>query len=143
MADELASLTEALHDSEINGEIGWFYDDVWRAKLGDPWNGYRAEKDGFLSLGQAAGGSATKRSTITPIATLPENTYGRIPAISRNTRQGLADRVVQAFRLLMPEPTGGRNVDSLKCSASICCFGRTGMIARISGNSRSPIPVRS
>ena len=27
---------------------------VWRAKIGDPWNGYRAEKDGLLSLGQAA-----------------------------------------------------------------------------------------
>jgi len=84
-------LIEVLHDSEINGEIGWFYDGVWRANLGDPWNGYRAEKDGFLSLGQAAGGSATKRSTITPIANSPKNTCGRIPAINRNTRQSLAE----------------------------------------------------
>ena len=54
LTDELASLIEALHDSEISGEIGWFYDRVWRAKIGDPWNGYRAENDGLLSLGQAA-----------------------------------------------------------------------------------------
>ena len=37
LTDELASLFEALHDSEINGEIGWFYDRVWRAEIGDPW----------------------------------------------------------------------------------------------------------
>jgi hypothetical protein len=51
--DELAGLIEDLHDSGINGEIGWFSDGVWRAKIGDPWNGYVAEKDGLLSLGQA------------------------------------------------------------------------------------------
>jgi hypothetical protein len=38
--DELASLIGDLHDSEINGEIGWFFDGVWRAKIGAPWNGY-------------------------------------------------------------------------------------------------------
>ena len=54
LTDQFAGFIEALHDSEINGEIGWFYDDVWRAKLGDPWNGYRAERDGFHSLGEAA-----------------------------------------------------------------------------------------
>ena len=53
-ADELASLLEDLHDSEINGEIGWFSDRVWRAKIGDPWNGFRAETDGLLSLAHAA-----------------------------------------------------------------------------------------
>ena len=52
--DELASLLEDLHDSEINGEIGWFFDRVWRAKIGDPWNGFRAETDGLLSLAHAA-----------------------------------------------------------------------------------------
>jgi len=52
LTDELASLFEALHDSEINGEIGWFFDRVWRAKLGDPWNGYVAEQDGLLSLAE-------------------------------------------------------------------------------------------
>jgi hypothetical protein len=51
--DELAGLIEDLHDSEINGEIGWFSGGVWRAKIGDPWNGYVAEKDGLLLLGQA------------------------------------------------------------------------------------------
>ena len=53
-ADELASLLEDLHDSEINGEIGWFFDRVWRAKIGDPWNGYIAEVDGLPSIAQAA-----------------------------------------------------------------------------------------
>jgi hypothetical protein len=52
--DELASLIGALHDSEINGEIGWFFDGVWRAKIGDPWNGYKAEVDGLASLAEAA-----------------------------------------------------------------------------------------
>jgi hypothetical protein len=51
--DELATFLEDLHDSEINGEIGWFYDRVWRAKIGDPWNGYQAEQDGLLSLTEA------------------------------------------------------------------------------------------
>jgi len=54
LTNELASFIEALHDSEINGEIGWFFDRVWRAKIGDPWNGYRAEKDGLPSLSEAA-----------------------------------------------------------------------------------------
>ena len=53
-AAELASLLEDLHDSEINGEIGCFFDGVWRAKIGDPWNGFQVETDGLLSLGQAA-----------------------------------------------------------------------------------------
>jgi len=48
--DELASLIEDLHDSEI----GWFFDGVWRAKIGDPWNGYKAEIDGLMSLTEAA-----------------------------------------------------------------------------------------
>jgi hypothetical protein len=52
-AAELASLLEGLHDSEINGEIGWFFDGVWRVKIGDPWNGFQAETDGLLSLSQA------------------------------------------------------------------------------------------
>ena len=54
VTDELASFIADLHDSEINGEIGWFFDGVWRAKIGDPWNGYRAEKDDFMSLAEAA-----------------------------------------------------------------------------------------
>jgi len=53
-ADELASLLEDLHDSEINGEIGWFFGRVWRAKIGDPCNGYQAEVDGLPGLAEAA-----------------------------------------------------------------------------------------
>jgi hypothetical protein len=29
----------ALHDSEINGEVSWFFDGIWRVKLGDEMNG--------------------------------------------------------------------------------------------------------
>jgi len=50
LTDELANLFEALHD----GEIGWFFDRVWRAKIGEPCNGYRAETDGLLSLAEVA-----------------------------------------------------------------------------------------
>ena len=31
-----ASLIEALHDSEINGEIGWFFDRVWHLFFWQP-----------------------------------------------------------------------------------------------------------
>ena len=65
-ADELASLLEDLHDSEINGEIGWFFDGVWRAKIGDPWNGYRAEIDGLPGLSEAAEWLQSKAIEIYP-----------------------------------------------------------------------------
>jgi hypothetical protein len=40
---DLGTIIAALHDSEINGEIAWFFDGVWRVKLGDPDNSYDAE----------------------------------------------------------------------------------------------------
>ena len=43
VTDELASFIGDLHDSEINGEISWFYDGVWGVKIGDQLNGYQAE----------------------------------------------------------------------------------------------------
>lgn len=39
----LGTVIEALHDSEINGEVSWFFDGVWRVTLGDPHNGIEAE----------------------------------------------------------------------------------------------------
>ena len=54
LTDELASFIEALHASEINGEISWFFDNVWGAKIGDKLNGYLAEGIEFSSLGDAA-----------------------------------------------------------------------------------------
>ena len=54
LTDELASFIEALHASEINGEISWFFDNVWGAKIGDKLNGYLAEGPEFPSLGHAA-----------------------------------------------------------------------------------------
>ena len=35
----LGTIIDALHDSEINGEVSWFYDGVWTVKLGDEYNG--------------------------------------------------------------------------------------------------------
>jgi hypothetical protein len=40
---DLGTIIVALHDSEINGEVSWFYDGVWRLKLGDEANGFVAE----------------------------------------------------------------------------------------------------
>jgi hypothetical protein len=53
LTDELATFITDLHASEINGEISWFFDDVWGAKIGDKLNGYRAEGAEFPSLGHA------------------------------------------------------------------------------------------
>src|SRR5437764_6185497 len=54
LTDEFASFIADLHASEINGEISWFYDDVWGAKIGDKLNGYLAETAELPSLGHAA-----------------------------------------------------------------------------------------
>jgi len=54
LTDELASFITDLHDSEINGEISWFFDNVWGAKIGDKLNGYLAETTELPSLGHAA-----------------------------------------------------------------------------------------
>ncbi len=40
---DIGKITTALHDSEINGEVAWFYDQTWTVKLGDPLNGYDEE----------------------------------------------------------------------------------------------------
>ena len=39
----MGTIIAALHDSEINGEVSWFFDGVWRVRLGDAMNGYDAE----------------------------------------------------------------------------------------------------
>jgi hypothetical protein len=54
LTDELATFITDLHASEINGEISWFFDNVWGAKIGDKLNGYRAEGTEFPSIGHAA-----------------------------------------------------------------------------------------
>ena len=40
---DLGTIIAALHDSEINGEVLWFFDGTWRVKLGDEMNGFDAE----------------------------------------------------------------------------------------------------
>ena len=39
----LGTIIEALHDSEINGSVSWFFDEVWTVVLGDPNKGIEAE----------------------------------------------------------------------------------------------------
>src|SRR5689334_664163 len=51
---ELARFIKAPHGSEINGEISWFFDNVWGAKIGDKLNGYLTVGTEFPSLGHAA-----------------------------------------------------------------------------------------
>ncbi|HEY3912480.1 MAG TPA: hypothetical protein VGM07_21700 [Stellaceae bacterium] len=50
---ELGAIIAALHDSEINGEVSWFYDGIWRVKLGDADNAIAAEAT-LGSIGEAA-----------------------------------------------------------------------------------------
>jgi len=40
---DLGAIIAALHDTEINGEVSWFFDGVWRGRLGDEMNGFDAE----------------------------------------------------------------------------------------------------
>lgn len=82
-ADELASLLEDLHDSEINGEIGWFFDRVSRAKIGDPWNGYRAEIDGLSGLAEAAEWLRSKAIELYPDSGIRQDAQARL-----NLRRG-------------------------------------------------------
>ena len=77
-ADELASLLEDLHDSEINGETGWFFDRVWRAKIGDPWNGYVAEEEGCYRLLTLRNGCGRRRLSFTRTASSPRRTGSAI-----------------------------------------------------------------
>ena len=42
MTVKMAQIISDLHDSEINGEIGWFCGGAWTARLGDPEHGYDA-----------------------------------------------------------------------------------------------------
>jgi hypothetical protein len=86
LTDELASLIEALLDSEINGEIGWFFDRVWRARLVIRGMGIRPKRTGWCRSLRRRVGCATKRSKSIPTATLPRNTCVRIAAISRYIR---------------------------------------------------------
>ncbi len=39
---DLGAIIAALHDTEINGEVSWFFDGVWRVKLGDEMNDFDA-----------------------------------------------------------------------------------------------------
>jgi|HubBroStandDraft_6_1064221.scaffolds.fasta_scaffold1515548_2 hypothetical protein len=67
----LETLLSALHDSEINGAVSWFYDGVWRMTLGDPHNGTDAEAV-VGSIGEAVG---WLRSTA--VRLYPDSTFAR------------------------------------------------------------------
>ena len=53
MSHDLGTIIAALHDSEINGEVSWFFDGVWHVTLGDDANGFVA-KAVVSSPGEAA-----------------------------------------------------------------------------------------
>lgn len=36
-------ILQMLHDSEINGSIEWFFDEIWTVKIGDRLNGIKAQ----------------------------------------------------------------------------------------------------
>jgi len=40
---DLGTIIAALPESEINGEVSWFFDGAWRVRLGDEMNGIDAE----------------------------------------------------------------------------------------------------
>ena len=40
---DVGTIMAALHDSKINGDVSWFFDGVWKVKLGDPYNGFVAD----------------------------------------------------------------------------------------------------
>jgi hypothetical protein len=43
MTISLGTIIAALHESEINGAVSWFYDGHWTVQLGDAANGVVAE----------------------------------------------------------------------------------------------------
>ena len=45
----LGTIIEALHDSEINGSVSWFFDNVWGVALGNPHKGIEAEATVYSS----------------------------------------------------------------------------------------------
>src|SRR6516164_5337824 len=75
---DLGTIITALHDSEINGEVSWFYDGVWRVRLGDEANGIDAEAM-VASSEEAADGCAPTPSDAIPTALSPSGSRDRNP----------------------------------------------------------------
>jgi hypothetical protein len=75
---DLGKVICALHDSEINGEVSWFYDGVWRVRLGDEANGIDAEAM-VASSEEAADGCAPTPSDAIPTALSPSGSRDRNP----------------------------------------------------------------
>jgi hypothetical protein len=67
----LETLLSALHDSEIDGAVSWFYDGVGRVTLGDPHDGIDAQAV-VGSIGEAVG---WLRSTA--VRLYPDSTFAR------------------------------------------------------------------
>jgi hypothetical protein len=65
LAEQLEAVLEALHDSEINGEVFWFFDAGWTATLGDPLHGIEAEES-FDRIGDAVGWLVDKAGQALP-----------------------------------------------------------------------------
>ena len=109
-ADELASLLEDLHDSEINGEISWFYDNVWGAKVGDKLNGYLAETAELPSLGNAARWLCDRALEFYPDSAFAKGTGPRNDASARVVTSFMPpDRPATAARAVGPSSQGVEN----------------------------------
>ena len=65
MLVDFETVLQALHDSEINGSVEWFFDRVWTAKLGDPLNVIEAEET-FDSLTDAVRWLVDKAAELYP-----------------------------------------------------------------------------
>lgn len=93
---DLGTIIAALHDSEINGEVSWLYDGVWRVKLGDEANGFDAEAV-VASPGDAAEWlRANAVSIAVPVPSrLLESTWPQLRPRQRN--QGLSLRRLSAL----------------------------------------------
>jgi hypothetical protein len=71
MNENLEQLIQDLHDSEINAEIGWFYNGVWWVKIGDELNGFGGEgRCGSLA-------EATEWLRATADRLYPESLFGK------------------------------------------------------------------
>ncbi|HEY3911729.1 MAG TPA: hypothetical protein VGM07_17855 [Stellaceae bacterium] len=75
---ELGAIIAALHDSEINGEVSWFYDGVWRVRLGDSDKAIAAE----ATLGSADGAAEWLRAN--PVRRYPHSEFARLYPCTAN-----------------------------------------------------------
>ena len=83
------------HDSEINGDVSWIYDGVWRVRLGDEGNGLAGEAV-VASHKTPPSGYARTRSDASRTANLQDGFLGR-----RTTPNSIAGIMISKVLLLV------------------------------------------